>query len=83
MQAEKEKGNRMETMPMGALAAAMSSLLSMVREVVFGVGLVLLLPRIFGLDGVLYSMPASDLLTFVISLVLILKIMKDLKAGRL
>jgi len=47
--------------------AAASTMLSMVREVVFGVGLALLLPLAFGLDGVLYSMPASDLLTAIIS----------------
>ena len=51
--------------------ALASTLLSMVREVVFGVGLALLLPTIFGLDGVLYSMPAADLLTFLISAVVI------------
>ena len=38
----------------------------MVREVVFGVGFALLLLRFFGLNGVLYSMPVSDLLTFAI-----------------
>lgn len=43
-----------------------STAISMVREVVFGVGFALLLPRFFGLNGVLYSMPISDLLTFVI-----------------
>ena len=51
--------------------AAASTALSMVREVVFGVGFALLLPRWFGLDGVLYSMPLSDILTFVIAAVLI------------
>ena len=40
---------------------AESTALSMVREVVFGVGFALLLPRFFGLDGVLYSMPMSDI----------------------
>ena len=48
--------------------ALLSTLLSMVREVVFGVGFALLLPVFFGLDGVLWSMPVSDVLTFVISL---------------
>lgn len=43
-----------------------STTISMVREVVFGVGFALLLPRFFGLNGVLYSMPASDLLAFAI-----------------
>ena len=47
--------------------AAESTALSMVREVVFGVGFALLLPRFFGLDGVLYSMPLSDILTFLIA----------------
>lgn len=51
--------------------ALLSTLLSMVREVVFGVGFALLLPLFFGLDGVLYSMPVSDILTFVISCVAI------------
>ena len=50
-----------------------STALSMVREVVFGVGFALLLPRFFGLYGVLYSMPVSDVLTFVISVILILR----------
>lgn len=51
--------------------ALASTVLSMVREVVFGVGFALVLPLFFGLYGVLYSMPASDLLTAVISAVLI------------
>lgn len=58
--------------------AAESTALSMVREVVFGVGLALLLPIFFGLDGVLYSMPASDVLTFIIAAVLIYKTYKQL-----
>ena len=53
--------------------AVESTALSMVREVVFGVGFALLLPRCFGLDGVLYSMPVSDVLTFAISAVLIMR----------
>ena len=52
--------------------ALASTLLSMVREVVFGVGFALLLPLFFGLDGVLYSMPVSDVLTFIVSLFVIL-----------
>ena len=47
--------------------ALASTLLSMVREVVFGVGFALLLPLFWQLDGVLYSMPVSDILTFVLS----------------
>lgn len=58
--------------------ALASTLLSMFREVVFGVGFALLLPVFLGLDGVLYSMPVSDILTFVISLVIIVKTYREL-----
>ena len=51
--------------------AAASTALSMIREVVFGVGFALLLPVFFGLDGVLYSMPVSDMLTFLVAVFLI------------
>ena len=60
--------------------ALASTLLSMFREVVFGVGFALLLPAFFGLDGVLYSMPVSDVLTFVISTVIIVKTYRELNA---
>ena len=57
--------------------ALASTLLSMFREVVFGVGFALLLPVLFGLDGVLYSMPVSDILTFVISAIIIMKTYRE------
>ncbi|MCI5924526.1 MAG: MATE family efflux transporter [Oscillospiraceae bacterium] len=50
-----------------------STMLSMLREVVLGVGLALLLPVFFGLDGVLYSMPLADILTFIVSLIIIIQ----------
>lgn len=59
--------------------AVESTMLSMVREIVFGVGFALLLPLFFGLDGVLYSMPLSDVLTFVIAVILIVKTYRELK----
>ena len=59
--------------------AAESTLLSMVREIVFGVGFALFLPLFFALDGVLYSMPVSDILTGVISAALIVKTCRDLE----
>ena len=37
-----------------------------------------LLPVFFGLDGVLYSMPVSDILTFVIAAVLICRTYREL-----
>ena len=60
--------------------ALASNLLSVLREVVFGVGFALLLPRFFGLDGVLYSMPLSDVLTFAVSAVLIVRTHRQLSA---
>lgn len=59
--------------------AAASTALSMVREIVFGVGFALLLPLFWGLDGVLWSMPVSDILTFVISVVLIFRTDRELR----
>ena len=59
--------------------AFLSTGLSMVRELIFGVGFALLLPPLFGLDGVLYSMPVSDALTFVISLVAIISTYRNLR----
>lgn len=51
--------------------AGTSTMLSMIREIVFGVGFALVLPLFLGLDGVLYSMPVSDVLTFVVSVIVI------------
>ena len=58
--------------------AAASTALSMVREIVFGVGFALLLPLFFGLNGVLYSMPVSDVLTFVMSVLVIWSVYREL-----
>ena len=55
-----------------------STMLSMVREVIFGVGFALLLPIWFGLDGVLYSMPLSDALAFIVSLIVIAATYREL-----
>ncbi|MCI2047266.1 MAG: MATE family efflux transporter [Faecalibacterium sp.] len=60
--------------------ALLSTLLSMVREVVFGVGFALLLPISWGLDGLLYSMPVSDVLTFLISAVVIASVYRGARA---
>ncbi|MBQ4350497.1 MAG: MATE family efflux transporter [Clostridia bacterium] len=62
--------------------AAASTALSMIREIVFGVGFALLLPLFFGLDGVLYSMPVSDVLTAAASAVVIIRVLRELdRAG--
>ncbi|MBR1691466.1 MAG: MATE family efflux transporter [Lachnospiraceae bacterium] len=67
-----------------ALGKAMAStLISLFREVVFGVGFALLLPVFFGLDGVLYSMPVSDILTFLITIVVVRMTLKELGSGQM
>ena len=60
--------------------AAASTVISLVREIVLGVGLALLLPVFFGLDGVLYSFPAADALTFLVAVVIIRRTYKELSA---
>ena len=37
--------------------------------VVFLIPLILILPRFFGLDGVMYATPAADLLSFLMAVV--------------
>lgn len=65
-----------------AMGKAYSSImLFMVREIVFGVGFALILPIFYGLDGVLYSMPVSDVLTFMISVVVIVFTYKQLNGN--
>lgn len=61
--------------------AAASTGLSMLREVVFGVGFAVLLPLFWGLDGVLLSMPISDILTFMAAVILIFYTYKELSCG--
>ena len=55
-----------------------STALSMIREIVLGVGFALILPLWFGLDGVLYSMPVSDVLTLIVSAVILAKTYRQL-----
>ena len=60
--------------------AAASTALSLLREIVCGVGLVLLLPVWFGLDGVLYFMPLSDIITFAVGFFVLRKTAKELSS---
>ena len=61
--------------------AGPSMVLSLVREIIFGVFLPILLPRFFGLDGLLYSFPAADILTFALTAIVVLKVYKELGVG--
>ena len=58
--------------------AVQSTLISLTREIVFGVALPILFPLFWGLDGILYSFPAADILTFLTAAVVIRQTYKEL-----
>lgn len=60
--------------------AVPSMLLSLIREIVFGVFLPILLPLAFGLNGVLYSFPTADILTFVLTVIVAMRVYKELNS---
>ena len=60
--------------------ALQSTVISMIREVVLGVLLPIFLPMAFGLDGLLYSFPAADILTFAVAAVIIGTTYRELNA---
>ena len=60
-----------------------STFISMFREVICGVGFALLLPVFFGLNGVLYSMPVSDLLTFLVTVFVLRQIFRELSTAQI
>ena len=55
-----------------------STAVSMTREIIFGVSLPIILPIFFGLDGLLWSFPAADLLTFIIAVFFIRQTYREL-----
>lgn len=61
--------------------AAASTIISMAREIILGVFLPIILPVFLGLDGILWSFPAADLLTFFIALYFIRRTYKELSAA--
>lgn len=58
--------------------AAESIFLSLVREIVFGVILAITLPAFLGLDGLLISFPLADILTFVFTVIVSSRILREL-----
>jgi Na+-driven multidrug efflux pump len=46
-----------------------STILSLSRQILFYIPLLVLLPKIFGLDGVFFAMPAADILAALVSAV--------------
>ena len=58
--------------------AAVSTIISLTREIIFGVFLPILMPIFMGLDGLLWSFPVADILTFVIAAYFIRQTYKEL-----
>ena len=61
--------------------AMQSTLISLAREIVFGVALPVVFPIFWGLDGILYSFPAADVLTFIIAVFVIRQTYRELGRG--
>ena len=58
--------------------AAASTVVSTAREIIFGVFLPIILPLFLGLDGILWSFPLADLLTFFIAVFFIRRTYREL-----
>ncbi len=58
--------------------AVASTVVSMTREIIFGVFLPIIMPIFLGLDGLLYSFPVADILTFVFAVFFIRQTYKEL-----
>lgn len=58
--------------------AVLSTIISLAREIIFGVFLPIILPVFMGLDGLLISFPVADILTFIIAAAIIRKVYKEL-----
>lgn len=61
--------------------AVQSTVISVIREIVGGVGLPIILPLIFGFDGILYFMPLAEIITFIFAVIFTVQVRKELKAG--
>lgn len=60
--------------------AVASTTVSLTREIIFGVFLPIIMPIFMELDGLLWSFPVADVLTFVIALFFIRQTFKELSA---
>ncbi|MBQ7661461.1 MAG: MATE family efflux transporter [Clostridia bacterium] len=63
--------------------AGLSTAVSLTREVVFGVSLPILMPMLLGLDGLLWSFPAADILTFILAAFIIRNVYRELSGGEI
>lgn len=59
--------------------AGLSTTVSLAREIIFGVLLPIVMPVFMGLDGLLWSFPVADILTFIIAAMIIRNVYKELR----
>lgn len=62
--------------------AGAGSLLSISRQGYFFIPIILIMPRLWGLDGVIYAQPLTDVLVVVLTVVMALKINKTIETKR-
>ncbi|MGM9664828.1 MAG: MATE family efflux transporter [Eubacteriales bacterium] len=61
--------------------AVASTIVSLTREIIFGVFLPIIMPIFMGLDGLLWSFPVADILTFAIAIFFIFRTYKELSTN--
>ena len=61
--------------------AVLSTIISLTREIIFGVFLPIIMPIFMGLDGILFSFPTADILTFLIAAAIIARVYRELSGG--
>lgn len=61
--------------------AAAGALMSLTRQILFLMPLLIILPRFFGLEGAMYAAPAADFVAFLIAGGMLLKEMRRLKTA--
>lgn len=61
--------------------AVASTVVSLTREIIFGVFLPIIMPIFMGLDGLLWSFPVADLMTFVIAIFFIRQTYRELSVN--
>ncbi|MBO5611963.1 MAG: MATE family efflux transporter [Prevotella sp.] len=59
--------------------ARMSIFLSLSRQLLFLLPLLIVLPPIMGVDGVWWSLPASDFIAFIVTLIIMIRYMKKFR----
>jgi len=59
--------------------AIQAAILSLSRQGIFLIPTVLILPRIYGLNGVIFSQPLADFITIIITITMATKLFKELK----